>query len=101
MTPEEVIPLCSNCGTELIKIKGKFGPFWGCKNFKECGFKGFSAKGEQPKIKPEIIRESTTRDQVLLEEIQGLREEMIRKFEATRQMLVILDKKIDDNKRPN
>ena len=96
---EEIIPTCSNCGTELNKIEGKFGPFWGCKNFKECKFKGFSANKERPKDKPEV-RTTPTRDQILLEEIQALghrfddmNEGITKGFKAIKEMLVILQSK--------
>ena len=95
MPLQEIQPLCSNCQTPLNKIKGKFGTFWGCPNYQECKFKGFSADKEQPKIKPEVrMPETPTRDQVIMEELQGLREEMIQKFGALKDMLVIISNKI-------
>ena len=103
MPLETVVPTCSNCGTELNKIKGKFGMFWGCPNFKECKFKGFSANKERPKDKPETrITETPTRDQILLEEIQAIskrfddmNEGITKGFKAIKEMLVILQSKND------
>jgi len=31
------IPKCSKCGTEMEKKHGRYGYFWGCKNFKNKG----------------------------------------------------------------
>lgn len=73
MPPEEIVPICSNCQTPLNKIKGKFGEFWGCPNYKECGFKGFSADKPRPKDKPEVrIPETTTGTQIIMDEIHAL-----------------------------
>ena len=28
--------LCPDCGGKMISRKGKFGVFWGCKNYPQC-----------------------------------------------------------------
>ena len=103
MTPEEIQPLCSNCQTPLNKIKGKYGEFWGCSNYLECGFKGYKVKGQQPEPKPEVRRpETSTKDQILLEEIQAI-STRLDNFEAgfaekmanLKKILILIDQKLD------
>jgi len=72
---EEIIPFCPNCGKELKKIKGKWGMFWSCSNWKQCGFKGKSIKGE---INPDMVKSENNGNQIVMEELanitKGLRE---------------------------
>lgn len=30
------IPKCPGCGSEMVRRKGKYGEFWGCKNYPSC-----------------------------------------------------------------
>ena len=41
--------LCPNCDSPLKVLKGPYGEFYGCPNFKSCGFKGSRIDGATPK----------------------------------------------------
>lgn len=82
---QEVIPICPKCGEQLQKRKGKYGIFWGCPNYRQCGFKGMPLRGEI-KEKPEVLRSEQPNPMLLiLEEIQAFRKETNDKLEAIQQ----------------
>jgi len=36
--PEAKTPVCQKCGSELVKRKGKYGPFLGCATYPKCDY---------------------------------------------------------------
>lgn len=99
-TIEPVPPTCPECGTEMVlRTKGE-DKFYGCPNYKECGAKTISY-GRNKKEKPEVRRpEQSTADQIILEEIQGLRkgfddmkEDVAEKMANLKKILVIISEK--------
>ena len=88
MTQEEIIPICPICQSQLEKKEGKYGQFWGCPNFRECGFRGQKIKG-QPK--PDLIKPQTSsRDMILLDKLENIEKGM---REIWKMLLIIKDKK--------
>ena len=39
---------CPKCGAELLPRKGPYGDFWGCPNYRDCGFKGVKQQSYEP-----------------------------------------------------
>ena len=39
--------ICPQCSSPLALRKGPYGEFWGCPNYKECGFKGMKNQDGQ------------------------------------------------------
>lgn len=35
---EQAVPKCPECGARLVKKTGRFGPFWGCSRYPQCGY---------------------------------------------------------------
>ena len=44
---KEKVLICPKCGGDLIKRKGRYGEFYGCKNFPKCRYKGHALKEEK------------------------------------------------------
>jgi DNA repair and recombination protein RAD52 len=36
MKPNQVIPTCKDCGSDMALKKGRYGEFWGCTNYPTC-----------------------------------------------------------------
>lgn len=111
MTPEIVIPLCPNCQTELVKKTKDEKTYYACPNWKPFnkGCKGYfwSADKPRPKEKPEVIRETSTKDQILIATLDGINERLdamekgfADKMANLKKILILIEQKIDD-KRPN
>jgi len=68
---QHIIPTCPNCQTELQQKKGKYGMFWGCPNWADCGFKGYPIKGDRPKDRPYRQEPQNNPQLIVLEELQA------------------------------
>mgnify|MGYP001616752900 CR=1 FL=1 len=68
---------CPNCGGEMISRKGKFGTFWGCKDYPNC--KG--TRDSQGRSKQE-------RDKWKEEMLEGDRDEMTSKQRGKKEWTV-------------
>lgn len=50
------VPLCPMCGGEMVRRTGKYGKFWGCRNFR--GDEPVSCRHSEPEIDATVLEES-------------------------------------------